>query len=156
MGPMNRFLWALAPVGAALLLAPNVPGCAGNSSGCNDGQLARDPAFVIPFEDRVDEVGCTLSAFLYDEAGTRTRMQCAAYLEDCLCQGGGLPGIYELVVYDRESSAEIDDAEVTISSAAAPECRSVEVTRPFDGAFRHSFYGAGGAGGAGGAAADEP
>jgi hypothetical protein len=136
-------------IGASLALA--MPSCATDSAGCNQGQLATEPAFLLPFVGRTDEDGCTVGAAHYDQAGNRTVMECGVYYEDCLCQGGGVPGVYEVVVYDVESGEEIDDCEVTVYSAAAPECRESEVTRGFHGAFRHSFFGVGGAGGAGGA-----
>lgn len=152
MAAMNRFLPLLVSLSAAVLLAPAIPACASDPSGCDQGLLAQSPAFFLPFEDRVDEAGCTVTAFIYDSEGGRQRMQCVAYVDDCLCRGGGLPGVYEVVVYDRDSTLQIDDAEVTVTAAAAPDCRESNVTRPFDGAFRHSYYGAGGAAGAGGEA----
>jgi hypothetical protein len=148
---MRRFLLLLAPLAASGLASQALPACAGDSAGCNQTSLANSPAFLLPFEGEVDEDGCTIAGFAVDEAGAQTPMECVEYGEDCLCLGGALPGVYEVAIVDVESGDEIDDMEVTVHAAPPPDCRAPEVTRPFDAAFAHTFFGVGGHGGVGGA-----
>lgn len=153
---MRRFLVVLTLLLASGSAVQALPACTADSSGCDPTGLALSPAFLLPFEGEVDESGCTIGALVADEAGNQTPMDCVDYGEDCLCVGGGVPGVYEVSVLDLESGDEIDDLEVTVHPAPAPDCRAPEVTRPFDGAFAHTFFGVGGQGGGGGVGGAEP
>src|SRR5688572_27178739 len=97
---MRRFLLLVTPLAASVLVAQALPACAGDSGGCDPASLANSPAFLLPFEGEVDEDGCTVGALVVDETGTQEPMDCVEYGEDCLCQGGGLPGVYEVAVLD--------------------------------------------------------
>jgi hypothetical protein len=156
MARMRRLLLLLACLPGAGLLVQGVPACTGDSGGCNEAGLASSPAFLLPFRDQVEEGKCTVTATVYEPSRGQSWMECVPYGDDCLCQGGGLPGVYEVTVYDLESSEELDDAEVTVYAAPPPECRDAEVTRAFDDAFLHGYLGAGGLGGGGGAGGAEP
>jgi|GEM_PF-3187028 len=158
MARMRRFLLLFGFVPGAGLLLQGIPACTSDAGGCSESGLAISPAFIVPFQGQVDEGSCTVTATVYDAAAGVTWMECVAYGTDCVCQGGGLPGVYEVTVYETESGEEIDDAEVTVRAAPPPECRASEVTRPFDDAFLHGYFGEGGfgaggeaGGGAGGA-----
>src|SRR5690606_7395734 len=125
-----------------------------STSPCDDAELLRTPAFYLELPDSATDAGCTVVGFLTSESGEQSQMRCVSVgKEVCACQGGGLPGDYELIIVDVQTSQQLDRAAVSIESAAAPRCRESFVKEAFTGAYRgaEGGVGAGGAGRAGGA-----